>query len=85
MRIEKETEVTIKVKIGYVFPDDFIEHYGYDPEKIRVLIRENTFRTQPMIASSEEAVEVLMNVYANVSDLLQSAEITVQDLGIVQE
>jgi hypothetical protein len=85
MRIEKETEVTIKVKIGYVFPDDFIERYTDDPNKTRVQIRENTFRTQPMIESAEEAEEVLLNLYANVSDLLQASEITVQDMGIIRE
>ena len=80
MRIEKETEVTIKVKIGYVWPDDFRTGSGTE-----TLIKESTFRSQPMVADSTEAEEVLMNLYANVSDLLQAAEISVRDLGIITE
>ena len=79
MRIEKETEVTIKVKIGYVWPDNVI------PIEMGTLIKESTFRSQPMVADSTEAEEVLMNLYANVSDLLQAAEISVRDLGIITE
>ncbi len=79
MRIEKETEVTIKVKIGYVWPDDFKDKFGNN------YIRENTFRSQPMIENATEAEEVLANLYANLYDLFQASEVTVRDLGIVQE
>ncbi len=76
MRIEKDTEVTIKVRIGYVWPDDFEDKYH---------ISEESFRNTEQIPDPETARDLLMNMYENSADLLQFATITVQDMGIVRE
>ncbi len=85
MRIERETEVTIKVKIGYVWPDDFESESG--------VYQYNTFRTTQSasefvnseLLTPEQARDLIMNMYEKSSDLLQFADISVRDMGIVRE
>ena len=92
MRIEKETEVTIKVRIGYVWPDDFesetgVYEYGnlyHGTRKFRTTISGTEFVAQDMM-TPEQAQELIMVLWEKSSDLLQASEITIQDLGIVQE
>ena len=75
MRIEKETEVTIKVKIGWVWPDDFQDKFH---------ISEESFRNE-FTVDDDHARELIMVLWEKSSDLLQASEVTIQDLGIVQE
>ncbi len=76
MRIEKETEVTIKIRIGFVWPDDFQDKYH---------MSEDSFRNTDMIPDTETARELIMVLWEKSSDLVQAAEVTVRDLGVVQE
>ncbi len=79
MRIEKETEVTIKVKIGYVWPDDFQDEFG------KTYVSEEHFRFMNLVEDVVVAEEILADSYGNIHDLFQASEVTVRDLGIVQE
>ncbi len=79
MRIEKETEVTIKVRIGYVWPDDFLDEFG------KVYLSEKVFRTHDLVEDQIVAEEILADSFGNIHDLFQAAEVTVRDLGIVRE
>ncbi len=79
MRIEKETEVTIKVKIGYVWPDDFEDDFG------KPTLTEEEFRTHTLVEDGIVAQEIILDLWEKVYDLLQASEVTVRDLGIVQE
>ncbi len=77
MRIEKEAEVTIKVRIAYVWPDDF-EDDSHNPT-----MTEEEFRAWDSYVSW--APEIVVETYSNVPDLMQAAEVTVRDRGVVQE
>ena len=80
MRIEKETEVTIKVKIGYVWPDDFQDEFG------KTYLSEDEFRNNPLVEDTFVAEEILSDSFGNIHDLfVQASDVTVRELGIVQE
>ncbi len=79
MRIEKETEVTIKVKIGYVYPDDFTDEFG------EVYLSEEEFRNNPLVEDTFVAEEILSDSYGSYRDLFRAGEVTLTELGIVQE
>ncbi len=80
MRIEKETEVTIKVRIGYVWPDDFQDEFG------KTYLSEDDFRNKDLIEDAFVAEEIINDSYGTIHDLfVQASEVTVRELGIVQE
>ncbi len=79
MRIERETEVTIKVRIGYVWPDDFQDEFG------KTYLSEDDFRSGDLIEAPVVAKEILEDTVGTLPNLFEQAEVTIQDLGIVQE
>ncbi len=80
MRIEKETEVTIKVKIGYVYPDDFMTS-GNESVPDEEWFRNEFLPLQDPVVRDE----IIVSLWERTSRLLQDAEVSVRDLGVVQE